>query len=116
MFEFQELTVYKKSKQFHIHCKTLLVHIKPEKFVTDQLGRASFSVVLNIAEGLGKVSSADRKSYFTVARASVFECVAILDILMEEGKLSEENHLIHLKLADELSRMMFAMIKNLSSK
>jgi four helix bundle protein len=87
---------------------------KLDRFVVDQLGRASFSVPLNIAEGSGKFSKADRKNYFTTARASVFECVAVLDILKDEGKLSDSDLERMLNDADELSRILFAMIKNLT--
>ena len=44
MFNFQNLEVYKKSKSFHIACKKVIVDGKLEKYVIDQLGRASFSV------------------------------------------------------------------------
>ncbi|MBI2257818.1 MAG: four helix bundle protein [Flavobacteriia bacterium] len=85
-----------------------------DKYVIDQLGRASFSVPLNVAEGSGKFSKADRKNYFTTARASVFECVAILDILKDENKMSNSDFEKMLKVADELSRILYSMIKNLS--
>jgi len=85
-----------------------------DKFVVDQLGRASFSVPLNIAEGSGKFSKADRKNYFTTSRASLFECVAIIDILKDAEKLTEFELEKMLKDADELSRILYAMIKNLS--
>lgn len=86
MFDFQNLAVYKKAKLFHVNCKNILLENKLDRFVVDQLGRASFSVPLNIAEGSGKFSKADRKNYFTTARASVFECVAVLDILKMKVK------------------------------
>ena len=89
MFNFQNLEVYKKSKSFHIACKKVIIDGKLEKYVIDQLGRASFSVPLNIAEGSGKFSSKDRRNFFTTARASVFECFAVLDILNDEGKIAE---------------------------
>lgn len=114
MFDFQNLAVYKKAKLFHVNCKKIIFEKKLERFVVDQLGRASFSVPLNIAEGSGKFSKAARKNYFTIARASLFECVAILDILNDEGKLSESELNGMLKEADELSRILYAMIKNLS--
>ena len=50
----------------------------------------AFSVPLNIAEGSGKFSKPDRKNYFTTARASVFECIAILDILRDQGIITSE--------------------------
>jgi four helix bundle protein len=63
MFEFQNLEVYKKAVQFHLNCKMILGELKLEKYVNDQLGRASYSIVLNIAEGCAKSSKADRKNY-----------------------------------------------------
>jgi len=114
MFDFQNLAVYKKAKAFHVNCKSLILVIKAERFVGDQLGRASFSVPLNIAEGSGKFSKADRRNYFTTARASLFECVAVLDILKDEDKISNIELERMLKDADELSRILYAMIKNLS--
>ena len=71
---------------------------KPEKYICDQLARASFSIVLNIAEGSGKSSNNDRKKYFTIARGSVFECVAVLDILREQEKISIDVYELNLKL------------------
>lgn len=114
MFDFQNLEVYKKAKHFHVSCKSILLQYKFDRYVTDQLGRASFSVPLNIAEGSGKFSKPDRKNYFTTARASVFECVAILDILSDEMKISESEFDTLMKNADELSRILYSMIKNLS--
>ena len=114
MFDFQNLEVYKKAKAFHLKCKDLIKSQKLDNYAKDQLGRASFSIILNIAEGSGKFSKPDRRSYFTNARASVFECVAILDILKDSNVLDGESFLEYLKSADELSRILYAMIKNLS--
>ena len=114
MFDFQRLNVYVKAKQFHIECETLINQNNLKGYVSNQLSRASFSVPLNIAEGSGKFSFADRRNYFTTARASVFECVAILDILYDEGLIPETKCHILLRQADELSRILYSMIKNLS--
>ena len=110
MFDFQKLEVYKNAKVFHLDCKSFIVKVKPDSYVKDQLGRASFS----IAEGSGKFSKADRKNYFTTARGSVFECVAVLDILCDQGILQKEEFAAFSAKADELSRILYAMIKNLS--
>jgi len=114
MFDFQKLEVYKKAKHFHVECKKIILSRDLDKYVIDQLGRASFSIPLNIAEGSGKFSKADRRNFFIIARASVFECIAILDILSDAGKLTEEELNVLMTDADELSRILFSMIKNLS--
>ena len=114
MFDFQNLEVYKKAKLFHVNCKNIILKNKLDRYVVDQLGRASFSVPLNIAEGSGKFSKRDRKNYFTTSRASLFECVAVLDILNDYDKISESDLERLIKDADELSRILYAMIKNLS--
>lgn len=42
--------------------------------------RASLSVPLNIAEGTGKNSSADKQRFYAIARGSAMECGAVLDV------------------------------------
>jgi four helix bundle protein len=114
MFDFQNLEVYKKAKIFHIDCKKIITTYKLESYTNNQLGRASLSVALNIAEGAGKFSKPDRRNFFITARASIYECAAILDILHDEQIISNEEFNEYLLKADELSRILYAMIKNLS--
>jgi four helix bundle protein len=116
MFDFQKMEVYKKSKTFYTDCKLVLSGKNVERYVVDQLNRAAFSVILNIAEGSGKFSKPDRKNYFITARASVFECVATIDVLCDENQIQQAQFDQLMSQADELSKMLFAMIKNLDSK
>ena len=114
-FDFRNLEVYKKAKEFHIESLNLLNTIKTTSYEKDQLGRASMSIVLNIAEGSGKFSKPDRRSFYVIARASVFECVAIFDLLKDKNKSSQKEFESMLHLADEISRMLYKMICNLSN-
>ena len=116
MFDFQKLEVYKKSKTFYTGCKLVLSGKSVERYAVDHLQRAAFSVILNIAEGSGKFSKPDRKNYFITARASVFECVATLDVLFDESQINQSQFDQLMLQADELSKMLFAMIKNLDTK
>ena len=113
-FDFQNLTVYKKAKLFHQNTKELISDKKLTSYEKDQLSRASFSIVLNIAEGSGRFSAKDRRNFFVITRSSVFECVAILDVLEDNNILSKEEFDNLENQADELSRMLYSMIKNLS--
>jgi|GEM_PF-6548681 len=49
-----------------------------------------------------------------MSRSSIFECVAILDLLNKEGKLSREGFQNFLSNANELSVVLYSMIKKLS--
>lgn len=55
----------------------------------DQLDRAAASRVLNLAEGVGRASAADRAHFFAMARGSAFECAAVLDVLHARAALPE---------------------------
>lgn len=114
-FDFQKLEVYKKSKLFHLGCNHILHSCKQEKYVSDQLGKASFSIVLNIAEGSAKSTKPDRRNFFTISRGSVFEFVAILDLLFEQQLIPINIYESQMNLADEVSKMLYTMIKNLES-
>lgn len=78
----------------------------------DQWLRASQSIPLNIAEGNGKASDADRRRYFEIARGSALECAAIQDVLVV-GKALDEAESLNRK--QELERMV-AMLSRLGGR
>jgi len=57
----------------------------------DQLDRASVSIVLNIAEAVGRTAAADRAHFFAIARGSATECAAIVDLLLARGLACQQN-------------------------
>lgn len=69
--------------------------------------------MLNIAEGSGRFSKADKRNFYVISKGLTFECVAIFDYLkdikvIDEGQFNEFYNEL-----DELSRMLFSMIKSL---
>ena len=58
----------------------------------DQLERAGASVVLNIAEGLGRFAPADKGRFYVIARASAYESSAAVDILLARGRIDVAAH------------------------
>ncbi len=82
MFDHEKLDVYRVGLAFSIWSYKLCQQLKGiERFTRDQLLRASQSIPLNIAEGNGKMPSADRQRFFRIALGSTLECAAILDVL-----------------------------------
>lgn len=49
-------------------------------FLGDQLARAAASVVLNLSEGAGRKTRADKQRFYGMARGSAMECVGALDL------------------------------------
>ena len=113
MFDFEKLEVYSKAKSFNFSISTFSRNAVLDSITRNQLRRASMSIVLNIAEGSGRRSKADKKNFMVIARGSVFECVAICDILLKEGNLSTIEYKSYYTLCEELSKMLYGMIVKL---
>jgi four helix bundle protein len=79
--------------------------------IVDQLGRASVSISLNIAEGNGRWHVRERRNFFWIARGSAFECVPLVELCRRKKLLTEE---VCQELRTELeviSKMLTALIK-----
>jgi four helix bundle protein len=106
MFDFEKLEAYQKAKSFNkITYSFILQQKELDRTTKDQLRRASFSIMLNIAEGTSRFSKPDKRNFYVIARGSTFECVAIFDFLKEERLLTEELHTDFYLKAEELSKM-----------
>ncbi|MFB6319860.1 four helix bundle protein [Saccharicrinis sp. FJH54] len=114
MFDFEKLTVYSHAKDFNKKVNHFLVSNKQDRTTTDQLRRASFSIMLNIAEGSGRYTQKDKRNFYVISRGSAFECVAIFDYLKDIGTITETEFAKFYSDLDEISRMLFSMIKHLS--
>jgi four helix bundle protein len=78
----QKPDLYSFSRKFVLECYRLTKHLPAdEKFgMISQIRRAALSVHLNIAEGASRKSEAERKRYYEIARGSIVEIDAALDI------------------------------------
>jgi four helix bundle protein len=115
MFDFERLQVYQKSKAFNLEVSTLLKAQAQliDRSVQNQLRSAALSIMLNIAEGTGRSTKADKKNFYIIARGSVFECVALADVLSMERILQKGPYEDWYKQLEEISKMLFAMIKSI---
>lgn len=89
----ERLDVYRLALDFLVFAHQLLKTLpRGYSHLSDQLARASTSIVLNIAEGAGKHSKADKRRYYLSARGSATESAALLDVLLRLGLLDEGGH------------------------
>jgi four helix bundle protein len=90
VFLFEKLAVYQRALAFAERVSTLTEHFpRGHWYLADQFNRASLSISLNIAEGNGRWTEADRRNFFAVARGSVHECVPLLDLCKRKGLINE---------------------------
>jgi four helix bundle protein len=102
-FDHERLDVYRLALDFLVYADGLIRRLpRGRAHFADQLGRSALSVVLNIAEGAGKVSAGDKRRYYLTARGSATEAAALLDALSRVGLLDDpkrtegkEMHLPH---------------------
>ena len=113
MFDFEQLKVYQKARELNVRFLGLTKSDTLDSVTRDQLRRASFSIILNIAEGSGRFSDRDRRRFYVIARGSVFECVAIIDFMVLTKTINEKVRQSLYAHLEELSKMLFAMIRRL---
>lgn len=80
--------------------------------ITNQLRRASVSIVSNIAEGASKNSATERKRYYSIARSSLVEVDTQIEIALLLGYVANDN-IIGI---EENIKSLFAMLTNLIKK
>ena len=70
------------------------------------------SIPLNIAEGYGKRTTADKTKFYDVARGSAHECAAILDAAAALGRVDAEA----VERGQELLQRMVSMLVKLCAQ
>jgi four helix bundle protein len=83
LLDAERLDVYGVALEFH--AKAAALALRADSVVRDQLRRSSLSVVLNIAEGAGRRSPAQKRHFYSVARGSAMESAATVDVLRVRG-------------------------------
>ena len=113
MFDFEKLDVYKVIRGVVLKAlQEITSNQNIDPYMKDQWRRANLSALLNLAEGTGRVSTADKKHFYMVARSSVFECVAILDLLLELKIISQENFKSLYENYEQVSKMLLGMYRS----
>ena len=86
-FDHEKLRVYQEAIRFVNWTGDILAMLPKGSAAHSQLDRASISIPLNIAEGNGKFTAADRCRFFDTARGSALECAACLDVLVARKQI-----------------------------
>jgi four helix bundle protein len=113
-FDHERLDVYRIALDLLVLTDDTLEHLpRGRSHLADQLSRASTSIVLNIAEGAGKYSRADKRRYYLTAIGSATESAAIFDILLRLRLTSPERHAESKAALERIVSMLTKLAKNL---
>lgn len=116
MFDFEKFHVYNKAKETYAKLGFLFQDKTIDSNIKSQLKRASSSIILNIAEGAGKYSKLDKKNFYTIARGSTNECIAILDILKIDQNITEKQYNELYNNFLEVNKMLSGLINKMVGK
>jgi four helix bundle protein len=113
MFDFEKLKVYQNSR---VTVRKVLLFLYQGKDLdpnlVDQLKRSSTSIIFNLAEGTGRNSMADKRHFYTIARSSAYESVAVLQVFLDMGQIDPS---LYDELYEELSvisKMLYGIIRS----
>jgi four helix bundle protein len=115
---------FKKLKAWE-HARTLAVLSRPaierlpvseHKGLADQWRRASYSVVLNIAEGASRQGSKEFRKHLGIARSSLDEIEAIIDLVRAFSFVPGEELDKIAAVRDECAKTVFGLLRKLGEQ
>ena len=115
-FDHERLDVYQEAIAFCGWVGDLLSEVTVKASANDQLDRASTSIALNIAEGNGKFSNADRARFLEIARGSALECAACIDVLAVRRLVAREKIIPAKEQLVRIVNMLMGMLKRFSGR
>ncbi len=115
-FRFRNFPVYKDARKFNQEIRILSKQKFPKEeqyCLTSQIWRASYSIILNIAEGCDRGTDKDFAHYLNNSHTSLNEVVACLDVALDNNYININEHSYYLNKAANLSDQLTAFRKSL---
>ncbi len=109
--DYKNLIVYQKSRENTVKLAQYFAKINlgwTEKYIIDQMIRASASIGANLAEGYGRLSKLDFRRFVLISRGSSFELDYWIDLYKEINSKHDE-------CLDGVSKQNLEVVKMLSS-
>ena len=112
-FDHERLDVYQAAIDFVVLANDVVEHLpRGRGYLADQLQRAATSIPLNVAEGAGEFSPAEKVRFYRIARRSATECAAILDVCRKLELVCEERYCVGRELLVRVVSMLVRMSRS----
>ncbi len=115
MGDFRNLKAWQEAKSLAVLSRSFIKRLPPEEryALGDQWRRASYSVVLNLAEGNSRRGPREFRRYLDFARSSLHEIEGILELIIAlEYFTEEELRPVRIKRAN-CARLVYALLRRL---
>ena len=117
MFDFERLDVYRKVRELNgVLLPIIFSKQNDYPYIADQFKRATLSVLLNLSEGTGRMSTADKRRFYVMSRSSVFECVSILQTIYDLSLISQTDYDKIYSEYENISKMLLGLIRGLKEQ
>ncbi len=113
MFDFEKLDIYQVMRDLNFRVFTFLMEDKRiDPFIGEQWKKASQDSVLNLVEGTGRMTVSDKKHYLTNSRGCVFQCVALMQQVFDQGMLDAKFYEELYGKYEQASKMLLGMYRS----
>lgn len=115
MGHFKKLKAWEHARALAVVSKPLIERLPPveRSGLADQWRRAASSVVLNIAEGASRGGSKEFRRFLGIARSSLDEIEAIIDLAVGLDYLKRDDVTRVSAVRDECAKTVFGLIRKL---
>jgi four helix bundle protein len=116
MGHFKDLKAWQHARSLAVLTKAAIERLpESEKDgLADQWRRASYSVVLNIAEGASRRGSKEFRKFLDIARASLHEIEAIIDLVVALNYFRPEELAKLQAIREECAKTVYGLLRKLS--
>jgi four helix bundle protein len=115
-FAFEKLDVFRKAIDFGTTVIDVVERMNAPRNhfrLIEQLEAAATSVAMNIAEGKGRYSKKEFRHFLYIARGSLYETIALLQILLKLKWIDLESYQNIYAGAEEISKMLAGLIHSI---
>ena len=116
-FAFEKLSVYQKAIEFGTTVIGAVERLSAPRNhfrLIEQLEAATTSVAMNIAEGKGRYSKKEFRHFLYIARGSLYETIALLQILLKLQWIDLKSYQNIYVDAEEISKMLSGLISSIA--
>jgi four helix bundle protein len=113
MFDFEKLAVYQAIRKLNKQVLPFILrHKEIDPEIKKQWKRSTTGIALNIAEGNGRLSEADKRHFFTIARGSTYESVATLQVVFDMEWIKEKEYQDFYSQYELISKMLYGLFRS----